>query len=46
MRKTNKKEGKKEEGNLQKPLPCFSLFRPLLSLFPTTMYIKIKNKLN
>ena len=30
--KTNKKGGKKEEGNLPKPLPSFSFFRPLLSL--------------
>ena len=41
-RKTNKKGGKKKEGNLPKPLPSFSFFRPLLSLFPTTDYIKIK----
>ena len=37
MRKTNKKGGKKKEGNLSKPLPSFSFFRPLLSLFPTTI---------
>ena len=42
MRKTNKKGGKKKEGNLPKPLPSFFIFRPLLSLFPTTIYIKIK----
>ena len=42
MRKTNTKGGKKKEGNLSKPLPSFSFFRPLLSLFPTTIYIKIK----
>ena len=38
--KINKKGGKKKEGNLQKPLPSFSFFRPLLSLFLTTIYIK------
>ena len=38
-----KKEGKKNEGNLPKPLPSFSFFRPLLSLFPATIYIEIKN---
>ena len=46
MRKTNKKGGKKKEGNLPKPHPSFSFFPPLLSLFPTTIYIKIKNFAN
>ena len=30
----------KKEGNLPKPLPSFSIFRPLLSLLSTTIYIK------
>ena len=38
--KTNKTGGTKKEGNLPKPLPSFSFFRPLLSLLPTTIYIK------
>ena len=37
MRTINKKGGKKKEGNLPKPLPSFSFFRPLLSLFPTSI---------
>ena len=41
--KTNKKGGKKKEGNLPKPLPSFSFFRPLLSLLPMTIYINKKN---
>ena len=46
MRKTNKKGGKTKEGNLPKPLPRFSFFRYLLSLFTTRIYIKIKSFLN
>ena len=42
--KTNKKRGKKKEGNLSKPLPSFSVFRALLSLLPTTIYINKKLK--
>ena len=38
--KTNKKEG-----NLPKPLPSFSFFRPLLTLLPTTIYINKKLKI-
>ena len=34
VRKTNKKRGKKKEGNHPKPLPSFSFFRPLLFLLP------------
>ena len=45
MRKTNKKRGKKKEDNLPKPLPFYPVFRPLLSLFPTIIYIKIKKLL-
>ena len=42
IRKTNKKGGKKKEGNLQKPFPSFYFFRPLMFLFSTTTYIRIK----
>ena len=42
--KTNKKGGKKKEGNLPKALPSFSISHPLLSLFPTT-YLHKKNYL-
>ena len=31
---------KENEGNLPKLLPSFSFLRPLLSLLPTTIYIK------
>ena len=40
--KTNKKGGKKKEGNLPKPLPFFSFSRLLLSLLPTTIYMNEK----
>ena len=43
MKKTNKKKRKEKKGNLPKPLSSFSFFRPLLSLLPTTIYIKKKN---
>ena len=36
---TNKKGGKEKENNLQKLLPSFSFFRPLLSLLLTTIYV-------
>ena len=39
-----KKGGKKKEGNLPKPLPSFSFFRPFLSLLPTAIYINKKLK--
>ena len=39
IRKQTKKEERKKEVDLPKPLPPFSLFRPLLSLLPTTIYV-------
>ena len=44
MRKLTKKGGKKKEGNLPKPLPSCSFFRPPLSLLPTTICIKNKKQ--
>ena len=44
LEKTNLNGRKKKEGNLPKPLPSFSFFRPLLSLLPTTIYINKKKK--
>ena len=39
IKKQTKKEERKKEGNLPKPLPSFSFFHPLLFLLPNTIYI-------
>ena len=41
--RNQQKEGKEKEGNLLKPLPYFSFFRPFLSLLPTDIYIRINS---